>query len=188
MTDVVMIEAAFFQLRAAAGEVDTAFVPQLALCIAVLGNAIASAHDGVNASLVNDIEFAVNDLGAAIDELAQADAGRLAPLMATLRDDVAALKATTSLDPALIVQIRAFQSKLRERMKAIERQTYIEGGGVAALPHPPESLRDEAVPLARQLVAAGFATPSLDALIAEPDSLRFHSIREILDELDVIAG
>jgi predicted naringenin-chalcone synthase len=73
-------------------------------------------------------------------------------------------------------------------MKAIERQTYIEGGGDAALPHPPASLRDDAIPLARQLTAAGFATPSIDALIAEPASLRFHSIREILDELDVIAG
>lgn len=188
MTDVAMIEAALFQLRAAADEIDPAFAPQLALCVSVLANAIASARGGLNAGRVNDIEFAVNDLGAAIDELPQSDADRLAPLLDTLRDDVEALTAATSLDPALIDQIRAFQSKLRERMKAIERQTYVEGGSDAPLPHPPESLRDDAIPLARQLVAAGFATPSLDALIAEPDSLRFHSIREILDELDVIAG
>jgi hypothetical protein len=72
-------------------------------------------------------------------------------------------------------------------MKAIERQTYVEGGA-GRLPHPPGALREEAVPLARQLTAAGFHTPALDALIADPESLRFHSIRELLDELDVIAG
>ena len=30
--------------------------------------------------------------------------------------------------------------------------------------------------------------PSLDALIDDPSSLRFHSIGEIVDELDVITG
>ena len=188
MTDVVMIEATFLQLRAAAGDVDASFAPELSLCVSVLANAIASARNGVNAARVSDIEFAANDLGAAIDELPQSDADRLAPLLAALRDDLESLKAATSLDPALIDQIHAFQSKLGERLKAIERQTYVEGGSDAPLPHPPASLRDEAVPLARQLVAAGFGTPSLDALIAEPDSLLFHSIREILDELDVILG
>jgi hypothetical protein len=188
MTDVVMLETALFQLRAASGEIDPESAPQLALCINVLANAVAAGHGGVNASIVSDIEFAMNDLSAAIDELPQADADRLAPLLATLCNDVETLKAATSLDPVLIEQIRAFQSKLRERMKAIERQTYVEGGADAPLPHPPEALRDAAVPLARQLVAAGFHTPALNTLIAEPDSLRFHSIRELLDELDVITA
>jgi len=188
MTDVVMLEAALFQLRAASGEVDPSAAPQLALCVNVLANAITAGREGVNASVVSDIEFAMNDVSAAIDELPQADVGRLAPLLAILRNDLESLKAATSLDPAVIEQIRAFQSKLRERMKAIERQTYVEGGADAPLPHPPESLRDEAIPLGRQLLAAGFATPALKALIAEPESLRFHSIRELIDELDVIAG
>jgi hypothetical protein len=187
MTDVVMLEAVLFQLRAAAGEVDSAAAPQFGLCVNVLANAVAAGRGGVNASVVSDIEFAMNDLDAAIDELAQADADRLAPLMEALRQDLSGLKSATALDPALIAQIRGFQSKLRERMKAIERQTYVEGVSVP-LPHPPKALREEAVPLARQLAAAGFHTPALDALIADPESLRFHSIRELLDELDVIAG
>jgi hypothetical protein len=187
MTDVVLLEAALFQLRAAAAGIDSQSAPQLGLCINVLANAVAAAHDGVNAAVVNDIDFAMNDLNAAIDELPQADADTLAPLLATLREDVAALKSATALDPALLGQIRAFQSKLRERMKAIERQTYVEGDP-EPLPHPPESLRDHAIPLARQLLAAGFETPALNSLIAEPESLRFHSIRELHDELDVIAG
>jgi hypothetical protein len=187
MTDVVLLEAALFPLRAAASDVDPESSPQLRLCISVLANAIAAGHEGVNAAIVNDIEFAANDLSAAIDELPQTDADRLAPLLATLRRDLAALKSATALDPGLIERIRRFQSKLRERMKAIERQTYVEGGSIP-LPHPPEELRAEAIPLASQLAAAGFPTPALDALIAEPESLRFHSIRELIDELEVIVG
>jgi hypothetical protein len=187
MTDVVMLEAALFQLRAAASGVDPESAPQLGLCISVLANAIAAGHGGVNAAIVNDIEFATNDLSVSIDELPQSDADRLAPLLAALREDLAVLQASTALDPALVAQIRRFQSKLRERMKAIERQTYVEGGS-DPLPHPPEKLREEAIPLARPLAAAGFSTPALDALIAEPESLRFHSIRELDEELEIILG
>jgi hypothetical protein len=187
MTDVVMLEAALFQLRAAASNVDPESAPQLALCISVLSNAIAAGHDAVNAAIVNDIEFATNDLSVAIDELPQIDADRLAPLLVALREDLEALKSATALDPGLITQIRGFQSKLRERMKAIERQTYVEGES-APPPHPPPELREEAIPLARQLAAAGFATLALDALIAEPGSLRFHSLRELFDELAIILG
>jgi len=187
MTDVVMIEAALFQLRAASADIDPQSAPQLGLCINVMANAVAAAHDRVDAAAANNIEFAFNDLSAAVDELPQADADRLAPIMATLRRDVDALTAATALDPALIARIQAFQSKLRERMKAIEHQTFVEGGA-EPLPHPPEVLREEAIPLARQLAAAGFETPALNGLIAEPQSVRLHSLRDIADELDVIAG
>lgn len=187
MTDVVMLEAALFQLRAAASGVDPETAPQLGLCISVLANAIAAGHDGVNAAIVNDIEFATNDLSATIDELPQTDADRLVPLLAALREDLAVLQSSTALDTDLIVAIRGFQSKLRERMKAIERQTYVEGDS-EPLPHPPEALRQEAIPIAGQLAAAGFPTPVLDALIAEPESLRFHTIRELVDELEVVLG
>src|SRR5258708_5989510 len=187
MTDVVMLEAALFQLRAAASGVDPELAPQLGLCINVLAGAIAAGHEGVNAAIVNDIEFAANDLSAAIDELPQADADLLAPHLVALREDLAALKSATALDPGLVAKIRELQSKLRERMKAIERQTYVEGGS-GQLPHSPEELREEAIPLASQLAAAGFHTPELDALIADPESLRFHAIRELVDELEVILG
>jgi hypothetical protein len=187
MTNVVMLEAALFQLRAAASDIDREVAPQLALSINILANAIAAGRDGVNASVATDIEFAFNDLSATVEELPQSDADRLAPMMATMRHDIDALKAATALDPAVIAQIRAFQSKLRERMKAIEHQTFVEGGA-DVLPHPPEALREEAIPLARHLTAAGFEAPALNALIAEPKSTRLHSLREIASELDAIAG
>jgi len=187
MTDVAKLDAAVIQLRGAVTEIDSSSAPELGLSINVLANAVAAAGAGVNAAIVSDIEFAMNDVSGAIDELPQADADRLAPLLATLRDDIAALKSATALDATLIAAIRAFQSKLRERLKAIERQTYVEGEA-EPLPHPPEALREEAVPIARELAAAGFGTPALDTLMADPASLRFHSIREIIEELDVIAG
>ncbi len=187
MIDVAMLQAALVPLRTAAEKVDSESAPQLALSLDVLAAAVAGAAATLNTASMNDVAFATNDVRAAIDELSQADADRLNPLLATVLDDVAALKSAAALDPAVTMTIRAFQAKLRERMTAIERQTYVEGEP-KPLPHPPELLRQEAVPLARQLFAAGFATPALDALIAEPDSFRFHSIRDLFDELDVIAG
>src|SRR4051794_26421511 len=106
MTDVVMLEAALFQLRAASSDIDPESAPQLGLCIAVLANAIVAGHDGVNAAIVNDIEFATNDLSAAVDELPQSDADRLAPLLETLRRDLAVLQSATALDPGLVERIR----------------------------------------------------------------------------------
>jgi hypothetical protein len=187
MNDVVMLEAALFQLRTGAEGVDPMYATQLEICFSVLSNAIAGARDGVNAARVNDIEFALNDLSAAIDELPADDAGRLAEPLQMMRGDLARLKEATSLDGGVLDRIRALQAKLRARRSAIERQTYREGDA-EPLPHPPAELRAEALPLRDQLAAAGFATPALDGLIDEPESLRFHSIMEIVDELEVIGG
>jgi hypothetical protein len=188
MTGVEMIEAALFQVRLAAERVDPALAPQLALCVRVATSAVESARVDLNAARVNDIEFAVNDLAGVVEELPREDAEKLSPLLAKLLDDLGALKAATALDESLLASIRAFQMRLRERMKAIERQTYVEGGADSPLPHPPAELRREAIPIAQALLAAGFATPALDQLIHSPDTLRFHSIREILDELEEITG
>ena len=181
MSDVVMLEAALFQLRNGAEGLS-----QLDLFFSVLANAVAGARDGINAARVNDIEFALNDLAAAIDELPAADYERLAEPLAMMHEDVARLKQETSLPRDVVDRIRALQAKLRTRAAAIERQTYRETA--EPLPHPPEELRAEAVPLRDALAAAGFATPALDTLIDDPSSLRFHSIGEIGDELDVIPG
>lgn len=187
MNDVVMLEAALFQLRTGAEGVDAMYAAQLETCFSVLANAISGAREGVNAARVSDIEFALNDLSDAIDELPADDAGRLADPLQMMRDDLAQLKAQTSLDGGIVDGLRALQTKLRARRSAIERQTYREGDA-EPLPHPPEELRAEALPLRDQLAAAGFATPALDGLIDDPASLRFHSITEIVDELEVIGG
>jgi len=181
-----MMEAALFQLRAALDD-DPQTLP-IRLGAGVLANAVAAAKEhGINTARVNDIEFALNDLVAAIDDAGAPDAVYTA--VALLQNDAAALRAATALPPALVTAIRALQAKLRTRAKAMERAQYrAEGTDPAPLPHPPEELREEAIPLVRQLAAVGFDTPSLDSLVTEPESLRYHTMNEIVDELDVIAG
>jgi hypothetical protein len=186
MNELVMMEAALFQLRAAVGD-DPMLMP-IRLGADVLGNAISAAKEGgVNAARVNDIEFALNDLVAAIDDAGAPDS--VYGAIAMLQNDTATLRAATRLPPDLIGAVRDLQVKLRARAKAMERSQYrAEGAPEAALPHPPEELREAAIPLARQLAAAGFNTPELDSLVADPDSVRYHTLNEIYDELEVIAG
>jgi hypothetical protein len=181
MTEVVMMQAAMFQLRTAMESIDDPFIrTQVRLAVGVLGNAIDGAANGVNAAAVNDIAFAMNDVVAAA-----ADAPDLEPLVTLLQKDVDALKSATALPDDVVGAIRVFQSKLKTRKNAIERQTYVENAG-EPLPHAPEELRAEALPLRDRLLSAGFAMPALDKLIEDPAALRFHSINDIVDELDVI--
>lgn len=186
--DIALLEAGLFQLRAAAEPIDPALAPQMQLTIGILANAIAAAAQSFSAAAVNDIEFALNDVVAAVDQLSAADAERVLPTVAMLQEDLARIKRSAALPPAVVEAVRAFQSKLRVRRQAIERQTYREGGADEPLPHPPEELHADAGAIRPFLSSAGYVTPALDALIANPTSLRFHSITEILDELDVIVG
>jgi hypothetical protein len=189
MNDVVMVEAALFQVKRAIDSVtDEMVAPQLRLSMTVLSNAVETAGESLSAAAVNDVEFALNDVAAMVGELSAIDAANVAPALELLQADVRRLKQATSLSASAVSSIRALQSKLRVRAAAIERQTYRpEGAAEEPLPHPPEQLRTEAMPLRQQLAAAGFATPALDGLIADPSSLRFHSVNEIIIELDVIA-
>jgi hypothetical protein len=136
---------------------------------------------------VNDIEFALNDLIAAVDDAGAPDL--VCAAVAMLQNDAATLRAASALPKEVVTAIRALQTKLRARAKALERSQYrAEGTEPEPLPHPPEELREAAIPLAHALAAAGFDTPTLDSLVADPNSLRYHTINEIVDELDVVAG
>jgi len=190
MTDPVMLEASLFQLNSAAAAVeDPMFKMQLRLTMEILSTAVSSAVQSLSPATMNDVEFALNDVVATVGELSAADASAVTPALEMMQADVANLKQSTSLPADVVGAVRELQSKLRVRRTAIERQTYrAEGAAEEPLPHPPETLRDEAVPLRQQLAQSGFATPALDDLISDPSSLRFHSIGEILDELDVITG
>jgi hypothetical protein len=190
MTELVMLEAALFQLRAAVDQIsDDFFSSQLRLAVNVLAGAIAAASESTSAAKVNDVEFALNDVSGLMNELGASDADLLAPALAMMQEDIDRLKQETALAPAVITAIRALQVKLKTRRAAIERETFRDPSTPAQpLPHPPEELKNDALPLREQLVTSGFETPALDALIADPASLRFATISEINDELDVIAG
>lgn len=186
MNELVMMEAALFQLRAALE--DDPELLSIRLSSDVLGHAVLAAKEhGVNAARVNDIEFALNDLIAAVDDAGAPDA--ICSAVAMLQNDAATLRAASALPKDLVAAIRALQTKLRARAKAMERGQYrAEGTEPEPLPHPPEELREAAIPLVRQLAGEGFNTPALDTLLADPEALRYHTLNEIVDELDVIAG
>jgi hypothetical protein len=186
MSELTMMEAALFQLRAALD--DDPQLLAIRISADVLGNAVTAAKtEGVNAARVNDIEFALNDLIAAIDDAGAPDAVFAA--VALLQNDTARLRDQTALPAELLAQMRALQTKLKARAKAMERSQYrVEGTEPEPLPYPPEELKGEAVPIARQLEAAGFQTPAIDTLLTSADELRYHTLNEIVDELDVILG
>jgi hypothetical protein len=187
--ELVMIEAACFQLRSALGDiVDDAYATPLRIALNVLVANVAAAKDSVNASTVSDIEFALNDVLAAADELPANDAERIATPLQMLRADLASLQKLTALPDDLVKAIHELQAKLRMRREAIEMQTLREDIGDLTLPHPPDALKPEAAPIRSRLQESGFSTPTLDVLIDRPSEFLFHSINELLDELDVIIG
>lgn len=190
MTDAILLEASLFQLTNAINNVDDPmFKAQLNLSMGMLSSAVQAAIDSLNPATMNDVEFALNDVVAVVGELSAADADRVTPALQLMQADVAQLKQASSLSPKIVDAVRAFQEKLKARRTAVERQTYREGGASAAdLPFPPAEAAAEAQMMRPFLAKAGFQTPALDELIADPESLRFHSIGEILDELDVIVG
>ena len=181
-----MMEAALFQLRAALGD-DPMLLPIRISADVLARNLAAAKEQGVNAARVNDIEFALNDLVAAIDDAGAPD--EVYRAIALLQNDAAALRHAAALPPEVVNAVRALQMKLKARAKAMERAQFrAEGSEPEALPHPPEELRNDAIPLVRQLTAAGFDTPSLVSLVADPDELRYHTLNEVVDELDVVVG
>lgn len=186
MSELVMMEAALFQLRAAIGD-DPELLP-MRLSAEVLANAISAAKDqGINASRVNDIEFALNDLVSAIDDAGAPD--EICTSVAMLQNDAASLRATVALPADLVASIRELRGRLRERATAMEKGQYrAEGAPEAPLPHPPEELRAAAIPIAQRLTEAGFATPALESLIHNADVLRYHTLNEVVDELDTISS
>lgn len=187
MSELLMMEAALFQLRTALDE-DPMLLP-IRISADVLGNAVAAAKaNGINAARVNDIEFALNDLIAAIDDAGAPD--EVYPSIALLQNDAAALRAATAIPKETVSAIRTLQAKLRERAKAMERAQYrTEDAAPEPLPYDVDQLRIEAIPLVRDLTAAGFEIPSLVSLVSDPgDDLRYHTLNEIVDELDVVTG
>ena len=121
MNELLMMESALFQLRAALGEDPSLLTIRIGTD--VLANAIAGAKTGgVNAARVNDIEFALNDLTTAIDDAGAPDAVYAA--VALLQNDAAALRAATALPQDLVRAIRVLQTQLKERSKALERGQY----------------------------------------------------------------
>ena len=187
--ELVMIEAACFQLRTALAEVQGEnYATPARIALNVLAGHVEAAKRNMNTSAVNDIEFALNDLIAAADELPADVAARVDNTLKMLRGAHEQLRKHTALPKDVLDAIAELQAKLRLRRDAIEKQTFREDVGDLTLPHPPDALKPEALPIREKLRAAGFATPALDVLIDHPSEFLFHSINELMNELEVIVG
>lgn len=186
MNELMMMEVALFQLRSALGDDPSVF--PIRISAEMLAAAVANARtNGVNAARVNDIEFALHDLIEAVDDAGAPDA--VCAAVALLQNDAASLRAQTMLPQQLINAMRALQAKLRARAKAMERAQYrAEGTEPEELPHPPEELRGDALPIAEALSAGGFETPALHSLLASAGGVRYHTLNDVIDELDVVLG
>jgi hypothetical protein len=188
MNEIVMMQAALFQIRAVIDSVEDTFMQsQLRLAANVLGGAIDAGAAGVNAAQIGDIEFALNDLFAVAGEVSADEAARIMPPLEMLRVDLATMKSSGALPAQLVNAVRTLQQKLKTRRAAIERQTYVENPN-EPLPHPPEDLCGEAIVIRDRLAEAGFTTPALDQLIDDPANLRFHGINDVINELDVVTA
>src|SRR5688500_11739964 len=121
MSELLMMEAALFQLRASLSD-DPEMLP-LRLSTDVLANAVAAAKaNGINAARVNDIEFALNGLIAAVDDRGAPDA--VFSAIALLQNDTATLRNATALPKEVVASIRALQTRLKARARAMERAQY----------------------------------------------------------------
>jgi hypothetical protein len=186
MSELLMMEAALFQLRAVVSA-DSSLLP-IRISADMLANAVNAAKDlGLNPARVNDIAFALNDLVAAVDDAGAPE--EILGAMMMLQSDAAALRAANSLPRQVLDRMRELKVRMQERASAMDRAQYrVEGAPEAALPHPPEELRALAAPLLNDLIAAGFETPVLAEFVARPHELRYHTLNDIVDELEAIAA
>ena len=94
MTDVVMLEAALFQLKTAIDSVtDEMVAPQLRLSMSVLSNAVEAAGQSPSPAAVNDVEFALNDVAAMVGELSAIEQSPSQLLHDSVADDSPGLSA-----------------------------------------------------------------------------------------------
>ncbi|MGA7616180.1 MAG: hypothetical protein WBX15_13480 [Thermoanaerobaculia bacterium] len=177
------------RLAAAAAAVADAFAMQIRVAVNVLRNAVQAMAGDLSRRTLSDVEFALGDLRAAVDELPPEDAEVFEDPMATITGAVEELGRETALPTYLQARIAALREKAEERARAIEREPYRPPEAPPEpLPHEPRSLRIEAVKLRAQLRAFGFAPEPLDRLIQDPEEFRLSQLRELVEELDVIAG
>jgi hypothetical protein len=163
------------------------FLMQIELGKKVLERAISALSEEVNLRNVKDCEFALHDVIGFSGELSAEDAAPLEPSFATLKSELTAIKATVALPDDLLSRLSGLRAKLVARCRAIERATYREPGSPEEpLPYDPATLTTDADGFRAELQRAGFETPFMDRLVAEPGQLRMRDLSDLVDEIDVI--
>lgn len=166
---------------------DEMFGGQTKLGAQMLANSVTAVLADLNPRTVKDLDFAFNDLLGLTADLPPFERAALEPGFNLLQQGISRLKASVALAPTVVDQLKILRTKLSDRKSAFERQLYRPpGSAVEPLPNDPAEMRDAASRLQQQLVAAGFETPTLDRMIAEPQTFELRDVTELIDEIEVI--
>lgn len=132
-----------------------------------------------------DFVFALQDLRGMVEELGPESVAFSEPL-ANLETVVEQLEAY-GLSGDLASKIDAFTEKLQEHVRASEKQAFLPPGTEAApLPHPPQTLTEEATEIRAGIVAGEFESQALDRLVESPDQFELRDYTQLADELSAI--
>jgi hypothetical protein len=183
-----LLNEGVFELRRGLTQVeDEMFGGQTKLGAQILANAVTTVLTELNPRAVKDLDFAFNDLLGLTADLPPFERAALDPAFNLLQQGIARLKSSVAIAPTVVDQLKILRAKLSDRRSAFERQLYKPPGSpVEPLPNAPSEMREAASLLQQQLVVAGFETPTLDRMIAEPGTFELRDVSELIDEIDVI--
>lgn len=172
--------------RACAGVNEQFYVNQLLLAGNLLVDTINSARENVNAHMVAEIEFALNDVRQLTEELMPEEKREFDRCFGMFDEAISALKEFAPF-PDVEGPLTSLRKKLVERIDANERATFAPPGTPKdPLPHPPSSLQAEAERVRSDLHRAGFETPVLDRLARDPEGFEIRDCDALVEEIDTI--
>ena len=174
--------------RACAVVSEQFYMNQLMLAGNLFIDTLNQSKDGINARMVNEIEFSFNDLRQLTDELMPAEKEAFSQCFETIESGLEELKEYVPF-PDVDDQMTALRRKLKERLEANERSKFAPPDAEKEpLPHPPSSLQSEAEEIRRELHRGGFETPAMDKLAERPDQFEIRDCDAVIEEIDGIQG
>ena len=176
-------------LPKACAEVGEAFyMNQLMLAGNLFIDTLNASKDDVNARMVTEIEFSLNDLKQLTEELTPPEKEAFETCFQKLESSLGELKDYVPF-PDVDDELAALRRKLKERVEANERSKFAPPDAEKEpLPHPPGQLQSEAEDLRRELHRGGFRTPVLDTLAERPDEFEIRDCDALIEEIDSILG
>ncbi len=172
--------------RACARVSEQFYVNQLLLAGNLLIDTINGARENVNAHMVTEIEFALNDVQQLTEELMPREKAHFERCFEALQAAISGLKELAPF-PEVEGPLSRLRKKLVGRIDANERSKFAPPGTPKdPLPHPPASMQAEAEQISADLRHAGFETPVLDRLARDPEGFEIRDCDALVKEIDTI--
>ena len=155
----------------------------------MLIDSMNEAMANLNPRTLSDVEFAFNDVESLTQELPPPELEWFQSPFNTIRSVIKELGFHVSLPEALVEKIRALRGLVAERLDAVDRASFRPPGyPEEPLPNDPTELQSAAEAIRGELEAAGYDTPLLDQLAANPAAFDNLDCSRLTEELDVILG